>query len=251
MHVEDYLELVGREQLASGVIKRRAPLIGVCIFEFVIDEYLRRVSALTQQRKFVKAVLELRDALFFSVLWHTGLRASDALRILHQQVEASHSDDAKDVWILSVAVTKSARDPRKRRTIRVIDDNTFRSPIALLRAYKRATSRLGIRLHDGPMFRNLKTLKSGHYKLHTTATWAVMSRRFRDLLQVLRLPSAITLHSPHGSLPRTWRDNGVDHSVICRAIDWTVSTFQYYTDADREVLLLPTALALGAVAGSM
>jgi hypothetical protein len=244
--VEAYIQLVGREQLASGVVKRRAPLIGVCIFRFVLDGYLRQVSRLSLRRKFVKVMLVLRDALFFSMLWHTGLRASDALRILHQQVEVSRSSTDHEVWILSVTVTKSARDTRQRRKIIITEDDTFHTPVSLMRAYKRAASRLGIRLHDGFMFRNVKPLPGGHFKLHSVATWAVMSRRFRELLQDLQLPVAITLHSPHGSLPRMWRGSCVDAAVICRSIDWTLATYEYYTDTDREVLLLPVALALGA-----
>ena len=244
--VEAYLELVGREQLASGVVKRRAPLIGICVFRYIMDGCLRQVAELSQRSKFAKVVLALRDAMFFSLLWHTGLRASDALRILHQQVELAREADGTQVWCLSVAVTKSARDARQRRRIRLVDDNTFYSPIAIMRAYQRAASRIGIRVHNESIFRNVKALPNGHYKLHTTATWAVMARRFRDLLQTLHLPSAVTLHSPHGSLPRMWRDNGVDPAIICQAIDWTMATYQYYTDPDREVLLLPVALALGA-----
>jgi hypothetical protein len=250
-HVEAYLELIGREQLASGVVKRRAPLLGVCVFRYIIDGYLRRITSFVQNRKFVKILLVLRDALFLSVLWHTGLRAGDALRLLHQQVELSHDEDGQAAWCLSVAVTKSARDARQRRKLTLSDDGTFYSPIALMRAYKRAASKLGIRVHVDSMFRNVRLVRGGHYQLHSTATWAVMSRRFREMLSFLQLPSAITLHSPHGSLPRMWRDNGVDTAIICRSIDWTTSTFQYYTDTSREVLLLPVALAMGAPAGAV
>lgn len=249
--VEAFVELVGREQLASGVVKRRAPLLGACIFRHLIDGYLQQCVALTSKRQFVKVVLVLRDALFLSVLWHTGLRASDALRLLHQQVEESCGDDGKAVWVLTVAVTKSARDPRKRRRIRIVDDGSYYSPVAVMRAYKCAASRLGIRVHEDSMFRNVKLAAGGHARLTTTASWAVMTRRFREIVRALHLPPAITLHSPHGSLPRMWRDEGVDHAIICRAVDWTLPTFQYYTDTDRDVLLLPVALALVAATTAM
>ena len=249
--VESFVELVGREQLASGVVKKRAPLLGVCVYRYVIDGYLQQTVAQTLKKQFVKVALVLRDALFLSVLWHTGLRAGDALRLLHQQVEESRDDDGKRVWILSVAVTKSARDTRKRRRIRIQDDGSYYSPMSLMRAYKRATSKLGIRVHADSMFRNVKRMAAGHHRLSTTASWAVMTRRFRETVRMLSLPPAITLHSPHGSLPRLWRDSGVDHVVICRALDWTLPTFQYYTDTDRDVLLLPVALALVAATIAM
>ena len=249
--VEAYVELVGREQLASGVIKRRAPLLGVCVYQYMMDGYFQQCVTLTAKRQFIKVVLVLRDALFLSVLWHTGLRAGDALRLLHQQVEESRGNDGKMTWLLTVAVTKSARDSRKRRRVTIVDDGSYYLPVAVMRAYKRATARLGIRVHTDSMFRNVKAVPGGHFALTTPATWAVMTRRFREIVRVLRLPPAITLHSPHGSLPRMWRDEGIDYAVICRAVDWTLQTFQYYTDIDRDVLLLPVALSLVAATTAM
>jgi hypothetical protein len=247
--VESFIALVGREQLASGVVKRRAPLIGICVFKYILDGFLQQVATLELQRKYLKVMLLLRDALFFSVLWHTGLRASDALRILHQQVEGACDSDGRPTWVLSVAVTKSARDPRKRRKVVVVDDGGLASPASLMRAYQRVGSRLGIRVYEDLIFRNVKPIPGGHYKLHTAASWAVMSRRFRELIISLQLPTAITLHSPHGSLPRMWRDDGVDPAIICQSIDWTPAMYQYYTDKDREVLFLPVALAMVASTG--
>ena len=249
--VEAFVELVGREQLASGVVKRQAPLLGVCIFRYIIDAYLEDCVTFTKRKQFAKVILILRDALFLSVLWYTGLRAGDALRLLHQQVEWMNEESGQQAWLLTVAVTKSARETRKRRSIRITDDDSFYSPISLLRAYKRATARVGIRVHVDSMFRNVKRLPSGQYILGTTATWAVMARRLRDALKRFSLPSAITLHSPHGSLPRKWRDEGVDPEVICKALDWTMAMFQYYTNLDRDVLLLPVALALVASSVAM
>jgi hypothetical protein len=249
--VEAFVELVGREQLASGVVRKRAPLLGMCIYCYLIDGYLQRCITLSAKGHFMKVVLTLRDALFLSVLWHTGLRAGDALRLLHQQIEDSFNEEGSGMWLLTVAVTKSARDTRKRRRIRIMDDGSYYSPLSIMRAYKLAAAKLGIRVHTDSMFRNVKQLAGGHYKLTTTASWAVMTRRFRENVRMLRLPPAITLHSPHGSLPRKWRDEGIDPAVICRAVDWTLQTFQYYTGSERDVLLLPVALALVAATNAM
>lgn len=242
--IDMFLQLVSREQLAGGVETRRAPLLGPCIFRFIIDGFLRASLRWLQARNHAKSFLAVRDALFLSILWFSGLRASDALRILCQQIEPVTTDDGTAGWALHVAVTKSARDVRSRRNLSIMDDGTRYSPIRLHAAYAKAAERLGIFQSTGTLFRNVQAAGNGRYRLGTDATWGVMARRFKEMVHQLAISGAITLHSPHGSFPRHLRDGGLPHDVICTRLDWTPVTFEYYTSLSRSVLLLPEALSL-------
>jgi integrase len=244
--VEQFIRLNNREQLTAGVSKRRAPLFGRDVYHHIVDAAVDRWKAARRRGALAAAVICARDMLFVALLWHTGLRASDLLRVLVQQLEKVPPGRGDDkCWKLAVTVTKTNDDPRGIRSITLVDDNSFYCVQTAFRLYSRSLHTVGLKLEPGPLFRGLKRSKAGTQLTWTPQplAWSAANYRWKALLMHARVTSRITMHSPHGSRPRWERDRGTPLSEIRALIDWTQATLDYYT-LDRTVLSLADAKRL-------
>lgn len=113
--VKRFEKLNLREQAASGVVTLQAPLFDESVFIHFIRAGLQQWNSLMAAKKWKKAALLARDLVFYAVLWYTGLRGGDALRILTQQVDFNApTGNSDNPWGISlrIAVTKTKWDPR-------------------------------------------------------------------------------------------------------------------------------------------
>lgn len=249
--VEQFIRLNNREQLTAGVAKRRAPLFGQDVYRHIIDTAVGRWKDARRRGATVTALACARDMLFVALLWHTGLRASDLLRVLVQQLQTSRSDGGgRRCWRLTVTVTKTNDDPRGIRSITLSDDGSIYCVPTAFRLYSRVLRAAGLALEPGPLFRCAERARSdksvrpeGLAWSVGALSWAAANYRWKALLSHARITSRITMHSPHGSRPRWERDRGTSVEEICALIDWTLPTLNYYT-LDRTVLSLPEAKRL-------
>lgn len=243
VEVRTLLRIVKREQLSGGVRLKRAMLIDEAVMHHIIDGALLRWRAARRDGAQCAMVSFARDALFYSMLWSTALRARDLLRALAQQLVwgdlESLEPGAPRALKLDIAVTKTAHDPRQARSVTLVDDGSRHCVPTLYRLYLGALEAVGLSVQPGPLFRQFRVVK-GQVQFGGGLLWGTAYRRFNDLKERQRLDSGITLHSPHGSFPRLLRDKGVAHDDICGRVDWTLQSFHYYT-AGRTVLTLPMA----------
>lgn len=247
--VEQFIRLNNREQLTAGVAKRRAPLFDQDVYHHIIDAAVDRWKAARRRGALGSAAICARDILFVALLWHTGLRASDLLRVLVQQVEQMSAGRGKAKrWTLVVTVTKTNDDPRGIRSITLIDDQSVYCVQTAFRLYSRSLHSIGLILEPGPLFRCLKRDNTGASPAELvwtprTLAWSAANYRWKALLAHARITSRITMHSPHGSRPRWERDWGTPLNEIQALIDWTQATLDYYT-LGRSVLSLAEAKRL-------
>lgn len=246
--VEQFIRLNNREQLAAGVQRRRAPLIALDVYTHLVDTALQRwknarAGAGAAGHALLEVASRARDVLFLVLLWHTGLRATDLLRVLVQQLDTAPTQG--HIWRLVVTVTKTSEDPRDTRRIALVDDGSYYCVQTAYRLYVRSLERLGLRLPAGHLFRSVRRVPGSRLKCVWGAplSWAAANYRWAALRRAARLCSRISMHSPHGSRPRWEKDRGTPVDEICSLIDWTRATLDYYT-ADRDVMSLPEALAL-------
>lgn len=242
--VKIFEDLSLREQAAGGVVTRRAPLMAVEVAYRVIDVAVAQGASAAARGNHAAAVSYARDAFMYSLLWYSGLRLKDLLRVLHQQLrfEATASNISAPTLMMRVTVTKTSHDPRTARVITILDDGSKYAPQGLYRAFMKAAARAGTPLLAGPLFRTFQKRK-GVLGWWNRSSEQSTRARFANLLAIARLCGSITLHSFHASKPRHDLDHKVDIAVILKLLDWTRDTFDYYTK-DRTVMSLVQALSL-------
>lgn len=78
-----FLATSGKEQLAGGVATKRAALFDKSAYK----AFQRGIMSGWRRSKgtALQAARAAADAMFFSTMWHTGLRAADTLRLLQQK----------------------------------------------------------------------------------------------------------------------------------------------------------------------
>ena len=246
--VKRFLAAVRLQQATAGVVAAQSPLLAHNLFATIILAASREASkaaatcATPLKRHRVRVAAD-RDALLYALLWHTGLRAADALRISLEQLSRS-TVGSSGGWRLDVRVTKTARDRRDRRSLFIPDEPSSTSFASLLKRFYDTLADVGLQKPAGEMFRNVTPF--GQLAWAKPLIYAVQSNRFSKLLRQCGLSDRVKLHSYHGSRARHDLDAGIPVPRILQTMDWTLATFEHYVK-DRELLTLDFARELFAL----
>jgi integrase len=244
--VKLYLRLSSKEQLLGGVAPKQAPLFDRTVFTSLMKAALVKWSQCQRAGDHLESALAARDALFFSIMWSTGLRAGDTLRLLRQDIEFAELSDGPTTrcWYLHTSGTKTEGVPGASRLFQLLDDGSSIVPMAAWTAYTSALNRLGTTLPDGPLFRNISI--DGSWQ--GTATFKMMAARFKQYTKALGLPESMTLHGFHGSHAAERESEGVPRTEVCREMSWQESTRSHYVDG-REVITMAasSSASMGSV----
>ena len=245
-----YLDLVEREQSTAGVRVRQAPLIGVCVFDALMSALLSALEAALSAKNWFESLQLARDGLMFSVLWHSGLRADDAMKMCTKQLFEGSS--LKAGWQLRVHVTKTSWDVADVRLVRFDDENKRTGVPAMWRLW---SNLLGDAMRAGvvdgmpePLFPAMEAKKGRVLWLRSEMQWRHVDERLRLALKRAQLSNTIKPHSFRASLARMQRDSGMHADVICKRVGWTLQYFHHYTDPrdEEDVLDLARARSLYA-----
>ena len=109
--VDDFILGSGREQLQSGVTAQKADLIDESVFNALMDRGWATWLAVRDTDP-PAALVAAQDLLMYSILWETGLRMSDALNLLMQDVSPVRESAPFFRGIrLRVHLTKTGKQP--------------------------------------------------------------------------------------------------------------------------------------------
>jgi len=222
--VKLFYKLSGKEQLIGGVTVRQAPLFDRSVFEQLQLLVLTDWSANRRSSNHVGAARSARDALFFSLMWCTGLRCQDTLRLLKQNVEpaALASGPTTRCWYLHVAGTKT--ELVTGRTFQLFDDGSRYVPMTPWSAYSSSLNTIGLSWPFGPMFQEI----SDDAEWSRVSTYDDLASRFKMYVTRLGLPASMTLQGFHGSHAMEREAEGVPREEVCREMSWTEGTRSHY-----------------------
>lgn len=224
------------EQLAAGTRVVQAALVDVSIFRKVMDHVYSAWSRASRAGDHLAAAMYARDAMFYVLLWESGLRASNALNLLEQQLKYFPREGAEAPrWLVQVGVTKTARSPQAASSLVMADDGSKYSLWQARAAWLSSLDELGLAPVPGQLFRDVLCLEDGATAFGGRAKWAVMDRRFRAVLSAVGVPLSVTLHSFHGSRAAREAAAGVPPEVTIRGMVWSREMYDHYVK-DRQVL---------------
>jgi len=241
--VLEFEKLLLREHLQAGVRAVQSPLFNTEIYHKLMDRPLRAWHHFHKHKRYLEGALAAKDSLLYAIMWHTGLRATDASNLLHQHIRAVDPDPpgSSPGWQLHVALTKTAGKPQKARDLFLRDDGTRYSPMASYAAMCSSLRGLDLQTDRGLVFRMVIGGHRDSPSYGTSLQWAQMDARFSFWLREANLPAYMSMQSFHGSYAARRLAEGADPAVICSEMDWTLGTFKHYTD--RRVVMTSANVA--------
>jgi integrase len=246
--VAEFLELTEREQASGGVGAKQAALVDEMVFQRLTKEVLRawRRHAYATPPDIRAAYDAACDALFYVVLWNSGLRASDALRLNTAQFVFTRTNT-----YIQIGVTKRFTTLEDTHRITIHEDAVNADPLySVVAAWKVLSSTLDAADvlpidRNGAMFRALVQAEDGSWALGTAHSWSTMHTRHVEWLKRAGFNDVgrrtITLHSFHGSRAAREQKAGISREVTCDNMRWTTEMYDYYTKG-REPLILDDVL---------
>ena len=227
--VDEFLTGAGREQLQSGVQAKKADLFDESVFVALMDKGWSSWLAIRDSDP-VAALAIAQDLLMFAILWETGLRMSDALNLLLQDVAPVREDAPFFRGIrLRINLTKTGKRPKHQRVLVLPETVSVNCVPRVWVAFAKSASDCGLPLISGYLFREVDSSSSARM-------WGPVLRRprlaarFRDLATQAGLPVTTTVHSFHPSAAARMRAEGKSKELICNLIDWTPGTYDRYLD---------------------
>lgn len=224
--VKRYVDLVGKEQLQAGVGGRKAGLIHEELFQQLRQLCLGEWATVAEKH-LVGAVEKARDLLFLTVLWHTGMRAADALRLWGSQVRKLGKGKEEE-WEILGGREKAAKVLGSGRRYAFTGGTARRHLSDAWCALKGSALDVGLGDDGKGLFRRVRERDDGRVVWGKIVEWAEMSSRFTTLKGKLGWPPEITLHSFHGS--RAWREKeeGVTREQTCASMGWSQGMYDHY-----------------------
>lgn len=244
--VDQYVAMIEREQCSAGVETVQAALVDVSVFNRVIQAALSAWQEAPIGS--VARVNAARDAFFYSLLWNSGLRCADALR-LHASAVRVFSAALNPATSLvgpglTVDITRSKTVAKGDKAYRITlwDNDAAVGTSELLGLYQHELRALGLPSTSlvGPLFRKVSLSDEDVPQLGAVSLWADLTKAYnahlaRAGMALPELHRHITLHSFHGSRAARERAMGIDAQVTCSAMGWSLDMYHYYTNG-REPL---------------
>jgi integrase len=240
--IDNLLYMIEKQQCAAGTTQLQAALIDESVFDRIMLTVQTQWMRATQQGALKEAVLYARDAALYALLWQSGLRAGEALRLNANQVTLFRTKEHYGAYV-AVGVAKAHQSFRV--TISTDFTTTDRAPAR--QSFYRCTRLLSKAMHNaglalqGPLFPAWATSESGAPVQGVRATWAEVDRRYDAILRQAGFAEAamrnISLHSFHGSRAAREARAGVPMEETLANMRWSRSMYLHYT-AGREPLVI-------------
>ena len=209
-----------------------------------------------QAKRPLKAALAARDAMLYALLWDSGLRAGDAIKLNASQFSFLGPAPGLPYGSVSIDVTvfkTSGGKLKNAARVEIPGRAGSHTVTATWKAYSASLDDLDITEEErhGRMFRRITALDDGSHRLGVQVQWSDMADVYSDRVSAMGVPLAkarlITLHSYHGSRAAREKAMGIPKEETCRNMCWSVEMYDYYTEG-REPLTLDGILS-AAVAG--
>lgn len=241
--VDLYRRAVEREQAQALVGLTQAQLFDESVYKTLQHCILQFVSQSSAAKQWLDAIRSAQDAFIFSLMWYTGMRASDTLKLLVQNVRRlSEAGSALGMSVgtsaacavgleITAPVSKTRRSASDFRYV-ISPDNTIYHPAYAWNVLVMVLDKADLTLTEGPLFRRVldddpaeATLRFGavwkygdvHARL---AYWAAQARLHEDV--------QITPHSFHGSHAAYRIARGDNPNDVVRDMDWSLDFLRHY-----------------------
>lgn len=223
--VESFVTRVDLEQLEANVALRQAPLLTKGQFEKLVDAIEAGALEAHQRYDVAEWIQYEQDRFLFVLLWHTGLRHSDATRLHSQSVHL----DATGRLSIQVGVTKTGRRVHHARTLTFeASDKAYDLPRTWVR-YKSALEKFGLPLEPGHLFNCPKlNAKSRTRSWGGTFSWSKCDTRLAMHVERAGLPRSTKPHSFHGSHAKYDYESGVAMETTLHEMSWSSSSYRHY-----------------------
>lgn len=232
--VDNFIKLSGREQAAAGVRQIQSALVGADMYRGMVLLWRKAGVLLHREDKILTAAEVARDCFFVSLLWHSGLRAADALRLTVQQLSVLPADHPQcGALVIQVGVAKTASKPSHAHGL-IVPPSAVSDPGCLLNClarYKSALSHLGLTLVSGRLFRTIIHVEEDNRcEWGSPMEWRECHFRFRAWCGFWAIPPLVSLHSFHGSRAAREAQLGVPREETCKNMRWTLDSYAHYVD---------------------
>ena len=241
--VAAFLEVTEREQTAGGVGAVQAALVDESVYEALMRATQRAWLRNQNADQPVQAMEAARDGLFYSMLWNTGLRASDALRL-----EASQLQLFQGGVYVAVAVSKGSGKSTGAHRITVRDPPASKMLFAASTSYRQwtaAVEALGLDPRTQSPFASAVMGEDGAVVGLQPCSWKDMHARHQSWMSAAGFSETarnrVTLHSFHGSRAARERDQDVSPQQTCEDMHWSMQMYEHYTKG-RDPLTLEAVL---------
>ena len=239
--IDRLLEMIEKQQCAAGVTQAQAALIDTTIFNKILDHTQGKWMQTKQANELAASAEFARDTCFYALLWESGLRAGEALRLNANQITTFRTSDKAGAYI---AVAQGKAHSSFRVTIETRLDERGkphrRSFVRCLSLWTTALGDLGIGL-TGPLFPTLREDDDGAIIAAGRCTWADTSRRYNQSLEEAGFSEtairSVTLHSFHGSRAAREAREGIPMEETIKNMRWSAEMYKYYTEG-REPLTI-------------
>ena len=227
-----------RKHAAAGVQTIQAALVDVSIFDRILQATLSGwVDAPAVSAPRASAA---RDAFFYSLLWHSGLRCADALRLHFCAIHLSECSvlpgpkgpthlSAGPGTNIDVTRPKTVCAPGGAHYTTIRDGADLIPTSTCLELYVTELQALGFMESElrGPLFRKVLLTEDGTYVFGAPCTWADMSYAYdrhlvRAGLSEPALARRISLYSFHASRLSRERTADVSAEDTCQAMGWSL-----------------------------
>lgn len=222
--VEKLVARIDLEQLEAAVDTKKAPLLT----QEECWRLLRAVDERHQQaaREFdpLEQIRTARDKLLLVIMWLTGLRPSDATRLLSQNISVT-----PEGLSVHVGVTKTGKRATAARTLLLEATNTPDDPVTAWTAYLAAVSRFNLSVETGFVFKEPKlstTTRARSWGRNTT--WSHIDKRLRPYLKAAGLPESTKPHSLHGSRAKYDYETGIPMQETLHDMQWSSTSYKHY-----------------------
>ncbi len=256
--VGDYVQAVAGEQAAAGLTAKQAPLLDESVYAALMACLWERWMACDlvegNEASAREAVEVAQELLLYALLWATGLRGGDALRLLAVNVEVYAGDTPSQPGGLYVWVgrSKTVRAPKDGWRVTTTDTGSHLEPMRALQALLKSAARVRLPVLQGKLFRYPVYVPVVDACAH--ARWGVqwakdrVDRAFALWLTRAGLPSDVKLHSFRGSRAYREKMQGIPPKVTCAAMgNWTLKMYERYTGNRVPLSIKPAARVFRAV----
>ena len=257
--VDRYIAAIEREHCEAGVETVRAALVDVTVYNRVMQAALTAWSeAPAGSLGRVKAA---RDAFLYALLWSSGLRCGDALRMqfgairLFDDGPSGRSGGGMDAgrgagMTVDVTRAKSIKRQKDAHRITLWDDGDPLGPSRCLQLYMHELKEFGFADCDlrGSVFKRVLVADDGGPAFGSVSPWSELAGAYykhlaRIGLDTPELRRHITLHSWHGSRAAREKRMGIPPEDTCKAMCWSMEMYLYYTEG-REPLTIEGVLIM-------
>jgi hypothetical protein len=232
--VANYVRDMGKEQTGAGMRAKQAVNFSERVFNQLVEELATQAQDARESGDDQEAYEALRDALLFTLMFHSLDRAVNICELTWNQVEITTDLNGDEVVTIACGMDKTA-GPGARPRVNVVREAGPLTASELFRAFSAflESADIDYGTRKGCMFRASSKVGVGNKHVSTQ----VMARRLEKLTEAIGIgEEGVTLHSYRGSGAKAALLAGYPEEVVMDLANWSSEDMMaYYTDLRKMI----------------